>query len=86
MSPDAIQALVNAVDNMPAKKRVAVISGAGDRRDEDIRDQTKILGQAFDDVVLYQDACQKARGGHQRCGRPPRRRHPRADPDFGRRV
>ncbi len=60
-NPDAIQALVNAVDNMPAKKRVAVISGAGDRRDEDIRDQTKILGQAFDDVVLYQDACQRGR-------------------------
>jgi len=60
-NPDAIQALVNAVDNMPAQKRVAVISGAGDRRDEDIRDQTKILGQAFDDVVLYQDACQRGR-------------------------
>jgi len=60
-NPDAIQALVSAVDNMPAKKRVAVISGAGDRRDEDIRDQTRILGQAFDDVVLYQDACQRGR-------------------------
>ncbi len=60
-NPDAIQALVNAVDNMPANKRVAVISGAGDRRDEDIRDQTKILGEAFDDVVLYQDACQRGR-------------------------
>jgi cyanophycin synthetase len=60
-NPDAIQALVNAVDNMPGKKRVAVISGAGDRRDEDIREQTKILGQAFDDVVLYQDACQRGR-------------------------
>ena len=60
-NPDAIQALVSAVDNMPANKRVAVISGAGDRRDEDIRDQTKILGGAFDDVVLYQDACQRGR-------------------------
>ena len=60
-NPDAIQALVSAVDNMPAKKRVVVISGAGDRRDEDIRDQTRILGAAFDDVVLYQDACQRGR-------------------------
>ena len=60
-NPDAIQALVNAVDNMPANKRVVVISGAGDRRDEDIRDQTRILGAAFDDVVLYQDACQRGR-------------------------
>jgi cyanophycin synthetase len=60
-NPDAIQALVNAVDNMPASKRSVVISGAGDRRDQDIRDQTKILGQAFDDVVLYEDACQRGR-------------------------
>jgi cyanophycin synthetase len=60
-NPDAIQALVLAVDNMPAKKRVVVISGAGDRRDQDIRDQTQILGAAFDDVLLYQDACQRGR-------------------------
>jgi cyanophycin synthetase len=60
-NPDAIQALVNAVDNMPASKRSVVISGAGDRRDQDIRDQTQILGQAFDDVLLYEDACQRGR-------------------------
>jgi cyanophycin synthetase len=56
-----MQALVQAVDNMPAGKRVVVISGAGDRRDEDIRDQTRILGAAFDEVLLYQDACQRGR-------------------------
>jgi cyanophycin synthetase len=38
-----------------------VISGAGDRRDQDIRDQTQILGTAFDEVILYQDACQRGR-------------------------
>jgi cyanophycin synthetase len=38
-----------------------VISGAGDRRDEDIREQTRILGAAFDDVILYEDACQRGR-------------------------
>ncbi len=60
-NPDAIQALVQAVDNIPANKRVVVISGAGDRRDEDIREQTRILGAAFDEVLLYQDACQRGR-------------------------
>ena len=60
-NPDAIQALSDAVKNMPAKQRMVVISGAGDRRDEDIRDQTKILGQVFDEVILYQDACQRGR-------------------------
>ena len=60
-NPDAMRALVQAVEAMPAKKRSVVISGAGDRRDEDISEQTHILGQAFDDVVLYQDACQRGR-------------------------
>jgi cyanophycin synthetase len=60
-NPDAIQALVNAVESMPARQRSVVISGAGDRRDEDLRRQTEILGDAFDRVVLYQDACQRGR-------------------------
>lgn len=60
-NPDAILALVQAVDGIPAKTRSVVISGAGDRRDEDIRQQTEILGNAFDEVILYQDACQRGR-------------------------
>jgi cyanophycin synthetase len=60
-NPDAIKALVGAIDNMPANKRSVVISGAGDRRDEDIRQQTEIIGDAFDEVVLYQDQCQRGR-------------------------
>jgi hypothetical protein len=38
-----------------------VISGAGDRRDQDIRQQTEILGDAFDEVILYEDQCQRGR-------------------------
>ncbi len=60
-NPDAVQALSDAVKNMPAKKRSVVISGAGDRRDDDIRQQTRILGDVFDEVVLYEDACQRGR-------------------------
>ncbi|MFT3849977.1 MAG: cyanophycin synthetase [Propionivibrio sp.] len=63
-NPDAIQALVNAIGKMPFatdNRRTVVISGAGDRRDEDIRQQTEILGDAFDQVVLYQDQCQRGR-------------------------
>ena len=60
-NPDAMQALVQAVEGMPAVRRSVVISGAGDRRDEDIRQQTEILGAAFDDAILYQDACQRGR-------------------------
>ncbi|MFM2342464.1 MAG: cyanophycin synthetase, partial [Pseudomonadota bacterium] len=60
-NPDAMRALVSAVDALPAQRRSVVISGAGDRRDQDIREQTQILGAAFDDVILYQDACQRGR-------------------------
>ena len=60
-NPDAMRALVAAVDAMPAARRSVVISGAGDRRDDDIREQTVILGDAFDDVILFEDACQRGR-------------------------
>jgi cyanophycin synthetase len=60
-NPDAIKALVQAVSNLPAKQRSVVISGAGDRRDEDIREQTRLIGSAFERVVLFEDACQRGR-------------------------
>jgi cyanophycin synthetase len=60
-NPDAMLALVSAIQAMPAAKRSVVISGAGDRRDQDIRQQTEILGDAFDTVVLFEDQCQRGR-------------------------
>ncbi len=60
-NPDAMAALVQAVEAMPASRRSVVISGAGDRRDQDIRQQTEILGAAFDEVVLFEDQCQRGR-------------------------
>ena len=53
---------INSVAGAYAEKSpMVVISGAGDRRDEDIRKQTQILGGVFDDVVLYEDQCQRGR-------------------------
>jgi cyanophycin synthetase len=60
-NPDAMIALVQAVQAMSGTRRSVVISGAGDRRDQDIRQQTEILGNAFDEVVLYEDQCQRGR-------------------------
>ncbi|MBC7500180.1 MAG: cyanophycin synthetase [Herminiimonas sp.] len=60
-NPDAISALVRAVDSMQARRRSVVISGAGDRRDDDLRRQTALLGNAFDTVILYEDQCQRGR-------------------------
>jgi cyanophycin synthetase len=60
-NPDAMLALVNAVNAMPATRRSVVISGAGDRRDQDIRQITEILGDAFEEVVMFEDQCQRGR-------------------------
>jgi cyanophycin synthetase len=63
-NPHAMRALVAAFDAMPADdgmRRTVVVSGAGDRRDEDLRELTRVLGAAFDNVVLYEDACQRGR-------------------------
>jgi len=60
-NPDAMLALIPAIESIPAHKRLVVISGAGDRRDEDIRQQTEMLGEVFDEVILYQDQCQRGR-------------------------
>ena len=60
-NPDAIAALAQALAVMPAKRRSIVISGAGDRRDEDIMKQGEIVGAAFDDALLFEDACQRGR-------------------------
>jgi cyanophycin synthetase len=60
-NPDAMNALVPAIESIPANKRILVISGAGDRRDIDIIRQTEILGDVFDEIILYQDQCQRGR-------------------------
>jgi cyanophycin synthetase len=63
-NPHAMRALVAAFEAMPAAtgmRRTVVISGAGDRRDEDLRSMTRVLGAAFDHVLLYEDACQRGR-------------------------
>src|SRR5690606_8137715 len=58
---DAMTALVDAVGSMDARRRSVVISGAGDRRDEDIRGQTARLATCFEDFILYEDQCQRGR-------------------------
>jgi len=60
-NPDALVALTQALDTWPGATRRLVISAAGDRRDEDIVEQGRIVGRSFDHVILYQDAAQRGR-------------------------
>jgi cyanophycin synthetase len=54
-NPSALLAMIEALGGFPQRRRIAVYSAAGDRRDADMIRQGEILGQAFDQVILYED-------------------------------
>lgn len=62
-NPSALLAMIEALQHFPHRRRIAVYSAAGDRRDCDLIRQGEILGGAFDRVILYED--------HYTRGRPP---------------
>lgn len=51
----SLVAVLEALDGFSSARRVAVYSAAGDRRDWDFVEQGKLLGDAFDHVILYED-------------------------------
>jgi cyanophycin synthetase len=51
---DSLRAMVKALDTFPHKKRSALYSMAGDRRDSDLINMGELLGNAFDRVILYE--------------------------------
>ncbi len=51
----ALACLLEAIEQFPHPRRLAVYSTAGDRRDCDLVRQGALLGDAFDHVVLYED-------------------------------
>lgn len=58
---DALVALVDAIDHIPHRRRLVIYSAAGDRRDADILRQSQILGDSFDEVIIYEDQCTRGR-------------------------
>lgn len=54
-NPSSLEAVIAALANYGHKHRMAIYSTAGDRRDCDIIEQGKLLGEAFDSVILYED-------------------------------
>jgi cyanophycin synthetase len=52
----ALQAMIAAAERFPAARRRIVYGAGKDRRDQDLLDQGRLLGEAFDHVVLYDDA------------------------------
>lgn len=63
----ALLALCEAFDKMPHERRLVVYTAAGDRRDEDIIRQAELIANAFDVMVLYEDACTRGREDGEVC-------------------
>jgi cyanophycin synthetase len=52
----SLEQICMAMKKLPHPRRIAVYSAAGDRRDEDLLAQGRLLGQTFERVVIYEDA------------------------------
>ena len=57
----ALLALREAIERMPHRRRKIVYTAAGDRRNEDILRQAKIIGDFFHDIHVYEDQCTRGR-------------------------
>jgi cyanophycin synthetase len=57
----SLEQICAVVRKLPHVRRTAVYSAAGDRRDEDLVAQGRLLGAEFDRVVVYEDAYVRGR-------------------------
>jgi cyanophycin synthetase len=64
-NPAGFRVLKEYVDRVDATHKVGIISGTGDRRDEDIRELGKISGAAFDEIIIRQDKHLRGRTEHE---------------------
>ncbi|NBL66060.1 cyanophycin synthetase [Flavobacterium sp. NST-5] len=54
-NPAGYNAIEDLLANIEATKKIGIISGVGDRRDEDIRECGKIAARMFDHIIIRQE-------------------------------
>jgi len=54
-NPHGFEAIEDYVKNVSARKKIGVIAGVGDRRDEDIKECAVIAARMFDHVIIRHD-------------------------------
>ena len=54
-NPHGLKLLCDFVSKLDYPKKIGIISGTGDRRDEDIRELGEISAQFFDEIIIRQD-------------------------------
>ncbi len=60
-NPDGMRGVKQFVDTLDITKSIGIISGTGDRRDDDIREIGRISAQMFDDIVICQEKYMRGR-------------------------
>ena len=61
-NPHGLGALIDAVKQLPARRRLFLLGQAGDRRDEDIRDLVRIVWETRPDRVIVKELSEALRG------------------------
>jgi len=54
-NPSGYRAVEDFLSNVNASKKIGIIAGVGDRRDEDIRECASIAGRMFDHIIIRQE-------------------------------
>jgi cyanophycin synthetase len=54
-NPAGLELLCDFVGKLDGEPKVGIISGTGDRRDEDIKELGRISGRSFDEIIIRQD-------------------------------
>ncbi len=54
-NPAGLELLCDFIGKMDGEPKVGIISGTGDRRDEDIMELGRISGRSFDEIIIRQD-------------------------------
>lgn len=60
-NPAGLNLLCDFVNKMESTKKVGIISGTGDRRDDDIREIGRISARNFDEIIIRQDKNMRGR-------------------------
>jgi len=64
----ALVALLDAFEHIPHKRRMINYTATGDRRNEDIIRQAELIGNGFDEIVVFEDKCTRGRADGEVCG------------------
>ncbi len=54
-NPAGLELLCDFIGKLDGDPKVGIISGTGDRRDEDIKELGRISGRSFDEIIIRQD-------------------------------